>query len=197
VVLSRDLWRWTMTDAAHADAMTADALSSLPSADARYELVRGSLRVSEPVEWAHGDVVSELLVPLKRHVRAHGLGGVVVEVGFVLHRDPDTVRAPDVAFLRRDRVPSADAARRFVDGPPDVAAEVLSPNDRAWEVHEKVDDYLAAGTRLVWVVDPHNRRVEVHTSDDIVRVLRAGDALDGGDVIPGFSLPLAELFPAP
>jgi Uma2 family endonuclease len=162
--------------------------------DGRYELVAGALRVHEPTSWTHGDLQATLLSELRAAARAGRLGGVVAEVGFVLRRQPDTVRAPDVAFLRADRVPRADGATRFIEGAPDLAVDVLSPDDRAWEVAEKVEEYLSAGTRLVWVVDPRNRHAVVHTPDRTARVLRAGESLDGADVVPGFRLALDELF---
>jgi Uma2 family endonuclease len=175
-------------------AITADELYAIPDDDRRYELVSGVVRVHEPTGWTHGELQTSLLIHLGAAVRAGGLGGVVAEVGFVLRRRPDTVRAPDVAFLRTERLPTPDRASRFVEGAPDLAVEVLSPDDRAWEVAEKVEEYLAAGTRLVWVVDPRNRHVVVHTPDRIARVLRAGESLDGADVVPGFRLALDELF---
>jgi Uma2 family endonuclease len=174
--------------------VSADELYAMGRDDRRYELVAGALRVHEPTGWIHGEVQAALLSHLRAAARAGRLGSVVAEVGFVLARQPDTVRAPDVAFLRTDRLPAADRATRFIEGAPDLAIEVVSPDDRAWEIGEKVEEYLASGTRLVWVVDPRNRHVVVHTPDRIAHVLRAGDALDGADVVPGCRLGLDDLF---
>jgi hypothetical protein len=142
-------------------------------------------------------VAAEILAALHEHVRANRLGHVVSEVGFVLRRNPDTVRGPDVAFVRAGREPGGDDAQRFFAGAPDVAAEVVSPGDTAWEVAEKVEEYLAAGTSLVWVVDPKNSLVVVHTPDHVARVLRAGDTLDGGDVVPASACRSPSCSPSP
>jgi Uma2 family endonuclease len=173
--------------------MSAEALYAL-TGEERYELVSGELRVSEPPGWSHGVIAARLASRLAVHAGTHRLGDVVVETGFVLRRNPDTVRGPDVAFVRAGRAPGAAGAHRFFEGAPDLAIEVVSPDDRAWEIGEKVEEYLVAGTRLVWAVDPRNRHVVVHTPDRIARLLRAGDALDGADVVPGFRLALDDLF---
>jgi len=113
----------------------------------------------------------------------------------VLRRDPDTVRAPDVAFVRTDRVPPPDERRKFAELAPDLVAEVTSPSDRVGEVNSKVAQWLDAGVRLVWVVDPESRIVVAHQPGGVAHLLRGDDVLDGGDVLPGFSLPLRDLFP--
>jgi len=174
--------------------LTAEDLYEIPDDDKHYELVNGRLRVSEPPGFSHGSLQLRLASRLLVFVDAARMGTVVTEVGFVLRRRPDTVRAPDVAFVRAGREPSADRAERYFEGAPDLAVEVVSPDDRAWEVAEKVDEYLTYGARLVWMVYPRARHVIVHAPDGVARVLRVGDALDGGDVIPGFRLTLAELF---
>jgi Uma2 family endonuclease len=104
------------------------------------------------------------------------------------------VRAPDVAFVRADRMPTGRALRAFLPLAPDLAVEVLSASDTATELAEKLDDYLAAGTPLVWLVDPARRTVQVHTRDAPVRRLAAPDVLDGAPVLPGFRCAVAELF---
>ncbi len=124
----------------------------------------------------------------------HAPGLVGPEIGFVLAVAPDTLLAPDVSYTREDWLPPESARGRFLRLAPDLAVEVLSPTDTAAEIAEKVSLYLEAGTRLVWVVDPRRRTVAVHTPDRVARTLVVGDTLDGGDVLPGFVLPLAELF---
>jgi Uma2 family endonuclease len=186
-----------MTEVNQTAPLVAEDLYEIPDDDKRYELVDGELRVSEPPSVWHGALQVRLVALLHAHVRANRLGLVVSESGFVLRRGPDTVRGPDVAYIRTDRLPSSAAAYRFYEGAPDLVAEVVSPSDRAWEVAEKVEGYLTAGTRLVWVVDPRNRHVVAHTPDRTARVLREGDTLDGGDVLPGFRLDVAELFAPP
>jgi Uma2 family endonuclease len=175
--------------------LTAEDLYELPDGGRHHELVRGRLCVSEPPGFSHGAISTIIAATLLAYVRPRGLGTVTVESGYVLARGPDTVRGPDVTFLAAAREPTADVAHRFYEGAPDLAVEVLSPDDRASEVAEKVDEYFAAGTRLVWVVNPKTRSVTVHTPDGIARILRESDTIDGGDVIPGFTCSVAELFP--
>lgn len=159
-----------------------------------YELVDGRLVVCEPANHGHGMIAVNVSAALHAFVRPRRLGSVAVETGYVLRRGPDTVRGPDVSFLRRDRVPRGTARERFVEGNPDLAVEVVSPNNRAGEIGRKVAGYLAAGTALVWVVYPARRTVVVHAPGGTTRMVREPDALDGGDVLPGFSLPITEVF---
>ena len=162
----------------------------------RCELVRGELIMMSPAGFEHGEVAAALTEYLRTFVRQRALGTVTgAETGFCIARDPDTVRAPDVAFVRGDRLPSP-RPRAFFDGAPDLAVEVLSPEDRASEVMAKVQDWLEGGCCEVWVVDPKTRTVAVHRSRNEVLVLHLTDALGGGDLLPGFSLPLAEIFAA-
>jgi Uma2 family endonuclease len=176
--------------------MTAEELLLLRDDGRKYELVNGRLRVSEPPGVPHGYLQLRLGARLTAVVEAAMLGVVFVEGGVVLRRGPDTVRGPDVAFVAHARMPDPLAPGYF-EGAPDLAIEIVSPGDAAWEVAEKVEEYLAAGTHLVWVVDPKNRIVVVHTPERVARVLRLADTLDGGDVVPGFRLTLAELFASP
>src|SRR5687767_11410884 len=139
---------------ATADLLTADDLLALNIQDKRTELVRGRLVVREPAGFRHGVIAMELAVRLADFVKAHALGVVVAaETGFKLSSNPDTVRAPDVGFIRADRVPHP-LPRGYADIAPDLAVEVLSQDARAGEVLAKVSDWLTAGCRLVWVVDP-------------------------------------------
>jgi Uma2 family endonuclease len=176
-------------------ATTAEELFELPDDGRRHELVEGDLVPVTPAGFEHGDLAGEVFFHVKAFVREHRLGVVLAaETGFVLQRDPDTVRAPDVAFVRADRVPPKDQRRRFAELAPDLVAEVVSPTDRAGEVNGKVAQWLDAGVRLVWVVDPENRVVVAHEPGGLAHLLREDGLLDGGDVLPGFRLPLAELF---
>jgi Uma2 family endonuclease len=173
--------------------MTADELLHVHIPDKRVELVRGVLMVREPAGYAHGRVAMNLALRLGPHVERTGTGQLfAAETGFTLARGPDTVRAPDIAFLRRDRLPDP-ATRGFPDLAPDLVVEVLSPDDRPGELLAKVADWLVAGTRLVWVVDPERRVARVYRQDGSETLLSAGDALDGEDVLPGFSCPLASV----
>ena len=114
------------------------------------------------------------------------------ETGFTLARRPDTVRAPDVAFVRRERLPDPEPTG-FPDLAPDLVVEVVSPGDRAGEILAKVADWLSAGTRLVWVVDPERRLARVYRADGTEQIVEETDRLLGGDVLPGFSCGLASI----
>jgi Uma2 family endonuclease len=174
--------------------MTAEELLAYHAPDKRTELVRGRLVVRETAGYEHGRVAADLLVRIAGHVRANALGVVLAaETGFTLQRRPDTVRAPDVAFIRADRLPPP-GIRGFPELAPDLAVEVRSPGDTRPEVAEKVADWLAAGAALVWVVDPIARTVVVHAPGRVPHTLGAEDTLDGGDVLPVFQVRVVELF---
>ena len=157
----------------------------------RCELIRGELRMMIPAGGEHGRVIINVTVAVANFVRAHGLGILYgAETGFVLARDPDTVRAPDFAFTRAER--GEPPERGFVPGAPDLAVEVLSPDDRPGYVREKVAEWLEAGTVAVWVVDPRERTVTVH--EQATTVFGEADTLAGGDLLPGLALPVREFF---
>ena len=173
--------------------MTAEELlrSSLPNK--RTELVRGVLVVREPAGYHHGDVAARLLVAIANHVNANGLGRVfAAETGFRLTRNPDTVRAPDVAYISAARLPDP-APRGFAELAPDLAVEVLSPDDRPGEVLAKVGDWLNAGARVVWVVDPVHVIARVYRADGSESIVDEAGALQGEDVLPGFEYPLSAM----
>ncbi len=176
-----------------AHLVTAAELERFPSDDNRYELVAGRLVAMTPVSFAHGRTVVRFGGKLDRYARDRRLGVVVTEVGFILATDPDTVRAPDLAFLRQERVPAPDP-RGFWPGSPDLAVEVLSPDDRPREVRSKVDEYLISGVAAVIVVDPDLRSVELHRPSRAMLRLADTDTLDLDDVLPGFHCGVAEVF---
>ena len=177
--------------------MTAEELLRLPRDGQRHELVRGELRTMPPAGFEHGRWTGRLDRSLGNFVEAHGLGEVVPgDVGFRLATDPDTVRAPDVAFVRRECLLAADRVTGYWPGAPDLAVEVISPNDLYTEVEDKVAEWLEYGTRLVFVVNPRRRTVAVHGPDRPLRLLTVDDTLDGEDVVPGWTLPLRALFGA-
>ena len=162
----------------------------------RCELVKGEIIHMAPASAEHGDVAAELLYFIKEFVRRKKLGKVyAAETGFTIARNPDTTRAPDVAFVRAERVPKT-YRRGFFDGPPDLAVEVLSPDDRASDVLTKIDGWLAAGAISVWVVDPRTRSIEIYRQGlKVVRFAQA-DALRDEPTLPGFELKLADVFGA-
>lgn len=170
--------------------VTAEQLLGLELAGKRAELIRGVVVVREPPGYHHGEVVSELAYRLTHHVKAEGLGRVLAaETGFKLAADPDTVRAPDIAFIRAERLPAPPPVG-YASLAPDLVVEVLSPSDRPGAVLAKVADWLDAGTRLVWVIDPGRRVARVYRADGSESVVGPGGLLDGEDVIPGFRCPL-------
>lgn len=174
--------------------MTADELLRLNLPDKRTELVKGVLVVREPAGYRHGDVTTKLTMAIAGFVHPRKLGDVLAaETGFKLFTNPDTVRAPDVAFVHRDRLPESPPTG-YAPFAPDLAVEVLSPDDRPGKVLAKVADWLSAGCKLVWVVDPARRIARVYRADGSESLLTDRDALDGEDLLPGFSCPLTEVF---
>jgi len=174
-----------------ATLMSAEDLLHANIPDKRTELVRGVLVVREPPGGRHGSVTMNLALRLGNHVEREGAGQVfAAETGFTLARGPDTVRAPDIAFVRRERLPKPIPVG-FPEFAPDLVVEVLSPGDRPGEVLAKVGDWLEAGASLVWVVDPERRLARVYRPDGSETIVPADGALDGEDVLPGFSCPLA------
>ena len=174
-------------------AMTAEELLHLNLPDKRTELVRGRLVVREPAGYRLGDAAMSIGAALFNHVRAHQLGRVfAAETGFTLARNPDTVRAPAVAFICNARLLDPPP-RGFAEMAPDLAVEVLSPDDRPGEVLAKVADWLTAGCQLVWVVDPVRTTARVYRADGTETLLSPHDSLEGEQLLPGFSAQLDAL----
>ena len=174
--------------------LTSDDLWKIVADGSRYELSLGELVPMTPVGIRHGVVVINLGRLLGDYVRKKGLGAVCTEVGFRLTRNPDTVRAPDVAFISRERLPAEGIPEKFAEFPPDLAVEVLSPEDTASELLRKVEEYLDAGVPLIWVVDPATRTTTVYRSLQNVTILSSDAELTGGKVVPGFQCKVSELF---
>jgi Uma2 family endonuclease len=175
--------------------MTAEQLWRMPSDDMRHELVRGELRTMAPAGFEHGAIIVNLSLLLAQHVRKHKLGVVAgAETGFILTQQPDTVRGADVAFVRAARIPKGALPKKFWLGAPDLAVEVLSPDDRPRNLARKVNDYLTAGAQLVWGVSPRRKTVAVYQPMTKPVTLKADDILEGGDVVKGFACRVADLF---
>ena len=174
--------------------ITSERLWKIVSDGSRYELSRGELVPMTPIGIQHGAVVGNLHLLLGTFVKKNRLGLVGPEIGFRLTRDPDTVRAPDLAFIAKARLPQQGIPKKFAEFPPDLAVEVLSPEDQASEIAKKVEEYLSAGVPLIWIVDPATQTVTVYRSLPDVKVLTAEQELDGEPVLPGFRAKIEEIF---
>ncbi len=175
-------------------SVSAEALLHMPDDGFLYELVQGEVRRMSPAGFKHGAVAAQIVFLLQSFAKPKRLGVVgTAEAGFVLARGPDTVRAPDVWFVARERIPP-EPSEGFGQLAPDLAVEVMSPSDRPDDVQSKVLEYLAAGTRLVWVAFPRTKTVTVYRSAQSIRLLSPEETLSGEDVVPGFSCKIAELF---
>ncbi len=175
--------------------MTAGELLDMPEDGFRYELVRGELRKMSPASHFHGECAMSIGSSLRVHVRANGLGRVyAAETGFILGSDPDHVRAPDAAFVRSERADAARDAPGYFPGAPDLAVEVISPNDRCAEVVEKIADWLDAGAQAVIAVNPRNRSAKIYRSAANIVTLTEDDVLEVQDVVPGWRMAVREIF---
>lgn len=175
--------------------VTADELLAMPDDGYRYELVKGELLKMAPTGDEHGDVTMELAGSLHQYVKKNNLGKIyAAETGFKLESDPDTVRAPDIAFVARERIEKTGRLRGFRSGAPDLVVEVLSPGDRVSKVERKVAEWLGGGARMVWVVSPKLRTVTVYHSLTDIITLTERDRLDGGEVVPGFQIEVTDIF---
>ena len=173
--------------------MTADELERLVLIDKQTELVRGQLVVREPPGTRHGRMAATLSFHLSDFVRRENLGAVFAQnTGFRLQSNPDTVRAPDVAFVARERA-SEIPDRGYASVAPDLVVEIVSPDDAPADVLAKVADWLAAGVRLVWVLDPARVQARVHRRDGSLSLIAADGMLSGEDVLPGFSCSLRDV----
>lgn len=175
--------------------MTADELLKLPRGRQRYELIRGELKTMSPAGSEHGVVMMRLAWRLAQHVEAGQLGETFgAETGFRIESNPDTVLAPDLAFVSRERIPPEGVPKGYWPGAPDLAVEVISPGDTFTEVADKVAAWLDAGARAVWVANPKRRTITVHRSLTEAVTLSAGDEPDGQDVITGFRCRISDIF---
>lgn len=157
------------------------------------ELVRGELIMMSPAGFEHGDIGSAIVALLRTFVRKHRLGKVCgADTGFYIERNPDTVRAPDVAFVRKERI--VGRITTFFPGAPDLAVEVISPRDRRRDVEEKARMWLDTGCEVVWVVDPPKQTITVFSKTEQAKLFRLGETITCPSLLPGFALPLSEVF---
>jgi Uma2 family endonuclease len=174
--------------------LTAEDLWRLPDNGKRLALVRGEIVETMPPGGRHGVIISALGTCLALWARSGPGGCVGVESGFILARDPDTVRGPDVFYVRAARLPPGGIPESYWEIAPDVAVEIVSPSESAADVREKVRDYLAAGTALVWVIYPRTQEVIAHTPDGLARTYSRHDVLAHFEILPEFTCAIAEIF---
>jgi len=174
---------------------TADELLRMPDDGHRYDLVEGELRMMSPAGFEHGAIAQCIGARLAAYVRDHALGLVAAaETGFLIAHNPDTVLAPDVAFVRQTRLDEIGFPKSFFPEAPALVVEVASPSDTIEEVDAKIRRWISAGTELAWVVNPSGRTVTIYRALDNIEVLTEKDILSGDSVVPGFECQVAELF---
>lgn len=175
--------------------MTIEELAQLPEDEARFELIKGDMIEMTPPGSEHGELMTAAAILIGSFVRRERLGAVISgDAGFILARTPDILLGPDVAFVRAERLAPREERTGWLELPPDLAVEIVSPNDTFRDVERKVALYLDHGVRQVWVLNPRERTISVFTPGPALRMYRADDVLDGGDVLPGFAVPVAEFF---
>jgi Uncharacterized protein conserved in cyanobacteria len=175
--------------------LTATEFLTDPASAGPSELVRGEVRVMTPASGAHGVVAGALFAALNAFVEERKLGLAFPDnTGFLLPGLADTVRSPDAAFVAADRLPIDGIGTGWMPVAPDLIAEILSPSESTEELEAKLRDYRSAGTRLIWVVDPARRVITVRDGALAERLLTESDTLDGGSVLPGFTLGVSSLF---
>ena len=175
--------------------LTAEEFEQLPDDGKRYELIDGELRQMAPtVNW-HGEVESKLVVRVGSHVEAHRLGIVSCgETLYIVRRNPDRVRAADIAFIRQERVPPLEARQHVMEVIPDLVVEILSKHDTVAEIHDKIEDWLNAGVQMLWIVDPFRRTVTIYQPGCDPTILGEHGFLEGDPVVAGFRCPMADIF---
>ena len=185
----------TVSTLAEPTVYTATDLERLSDEGHRYELIQGGLRPMSPSGGPHGDATSRVSFYINGVVYGDDLGMTfAAETGFVVGHDPDTIKAPDFAFVSYERLP-ASLPEGYVPLVPDLAVETRSPSDTGREVAEKVEEWLLAGVKIVWVIEPRKRTITTHRLGRSPRVVGIGDTLDGEDVLPGLSVPVERIFP--
>jgi Uma2 family endonuclease len=175
--------------------MTADEFFMMPDDGMLHELIRGEVTTIPLPGGRHGEIALEIGRLIGNHVKARRLGkAYAAETGFLIERGPDTVRGPDVSFVRKERLVEITNPEKHVPFAPDLAVEVVSPGDRPAEVAEKVETWLATGARMVWVAEPRNRTVTIHVAGLENRTLTAEETLEGGEILPGFTCKVSDFF---
>ena len=175
--------------------VTADELLRMPDDGKRYELIEGELIEMAPAGGRHGNIGVRIVGFLFQYIYKTNLGELFgADTGFFLQRDPDTVRAPDAAFIAMERIPPDGIPSGFIDTIPDLVVEVVSPSDRASQVQAKIEQWIEHGVKLVWLVHPEQRSITVYRSLSEVHALHESDTLTGDPVLPGFSCAVSDIF---
>ena len=175
--------------------LTAEEFERLPDDGKRYELIDGELREMPPTAHWHGEVESNIVIRLGGYVQAHGFGSVSCgEILYIVHRNPDRVRAADIAFIRQHRVPPLEARQHIMEVIPDLVIEILSKHDTVEEISGRIDDWLNAGVQVLWVVDPFRRTVTIYQPGRDPTLLGEHGILEADPVVPDFRCPVAEIF---
>ncbi len=175
--------------------VTADELFTMPDTERGCELVRGKIIKYMPAGNLHGIIALKIGRIVGNFVEDNDLGVVIAaETGFLISRNPDTVRAPDAAFISNEKLAEYGITEKFFPDAPDLAIEVVSPNDKKREIEDKVQDYLAAKVKLVWIIYPQKQIVAVHRQSKVVSILFETDELEGEEILPNFKFPLEKLF---
>ena len=175
--------------------MTAEEMFDMPDDGFSYELVRGELVKLMGTGLEHAYIADNCYWNLGAYIRRNNLGRVFSsQLSYILARDPDTVRIPDLGFIRRERLNTVGVIQGYFPGAPDLAIEVISPNDRYPEVDAKIFDYFNAGTQMVILLEARNRTAKIYRSPTDVVILTEADTPDGGDVVPGWCMRVSEIF---
>lgn len=188
---------WQHMAVQQARRLTVEDLYVMDDLPERFEVIRGEIVEMTPPIWRHTSIGARVNKALILWLENHPIGEAVVEGGYVFSRDPLMMLIPDVSFLSAERIPSDEESDRILETIPELVIEVISPSDRASRVNAKVMTYLETGVKLVWVIDPPSKTATVHAAarPGLSHILHVGEALDGEDILPGFSLPIAVIFP--
>lgn len=165
-----------------------------PTDGTRLELQKGEVVAVSRPNWEHGEIAGNTYLALKLFLRKNPIGRVSVESGVITERGPDTLRGPDVSFIRKERMPLGERMNQYASVTPDLCVEVLSPSNTRAELNEKMAEYFSTGAKMVWVIDPDERSLTVYEQPDEGRVYKGRSTIAGGDVLPGFNVAVAELF---